>query len=221
MSLRDFLPPPPWEGPPIPRKLQGDYQRPIEVPFKETPAWVQEAWNAFEPGKRPRVYVKVGDSANIGSPGHDAIVRRIVAHSSRKNMAEMRYVPGYESLLGSSPTEQRLYMGGKVELRPGDSMAVFDSMPGIASITLYMHPDDFQPSRAIGPTLTERQRKILATVRSFTSTYRRELFDRFRVRQDELEELQKMRLLDRRSAVTIMGRNVSGRDQPFSPFDER
>jgi hypothetical protein len=52
MSLRDFLPPPPWEGPPIPRNLQGPSPS-TEVPFKETPAWVQEAWNAFEPGKRP------------------------------------------------------------------------------------------------------------------------------------------------------------------------
>ena len=218
--MREFLPPPPWEGPPIPRKFQGAMQN-IEVPFNETPSWVQQAWNDFEPRHRPRVHVKVGTSADIGPPFHDGIVRRIVAHSSRRGASMVKSVPGYESLISSPEGEQRLYMGGKVEVTPGNSIAVMDFMPGVASITLYVHPDDFQPSRAIGPTLTERQRKILATVRSFTSTYRRELFDRFRVRQDELEELQKMRLLDRRSAVTIMGRNVSGRDQPFSPFDER
>jgi hypothetical protein len=180
---------------------------------------VQEAWNAFEPGKRPKVHVRVGESANIGPPFSDAIVRRIVAYSSRRNVAEMRYVPGYESLLGSSPVEQRLYLGGTVALTPGNSIAVMDSMPGLSSITVYMHPADFTPSQALGPVLTERQRKILATVRSFTSTYRRELFARFRVRQADLDELREMGLLDRRGAITIMGRNVSGRDEPFSEFD--
>lgn len=218
MSIRDFLPPPPWEGPPIPRNLQG-MSPSTEVPFKETPAWVQEAWNHFEPGKRPRVHVRIGESANIGAPYSDAIVRRIVAYNSRRNLAEMRYVPGYESLMGSSREEQRLYVGGTVKLTPGNSIAVMDSMPGLSSITLYMHQDDFQRSQALGPVLTERQRKILATVRSFTSTYRRELFARFRVRQADLDELREMGLLDRRGAMTIMGRNISGRDEPFSEFE--
>jgi hypothetical protein len=162
----------------------------------------------------------MGESANIGAPYSDAIVRRIVAYNSRRNVAEMRYVPGHESLLGSSREEQRLYVGGTVALTPGNSIAVMDSMPGLSSITVYMHPADFQPSQALGPVLTERQRKILATVRSYTSTYRRELFERFRVRQNELGELQGMGLLDRRGAITIMGRNVSGRDEPFSPMEE-
>ena len=226
MSLQDFLPPPPWEGPPIPRRLQrgprGEipYKPPVEVPFKETPNWLQQAWNEFEPGKRPRVHVNTGEVAKIGTPFHEGIVRRIVAHSSARGESRVKSVPGYESLMGSPKGEQRLYFGGEVELTPGNSIAVMDSMPGLSSISLYMHPDDFQPSAAIDPTLTTRQRKILATVRSFTSTYRRELFDRFRVLPSELDSLREMGFLDRRGAITIMGRNVSSDDQPFSPMEE-
>ena len=172
MTPRDLLPTPPWEGPPIPRALQGGGQN-VEVPFKDTPAWVQKAWQEFEPGKRPRVHVRTGALARIGAPFHDGIVRRIVAHSLRQGASMVKSVPGYESLMGVGAEEQRLYVGGEVELTPGNSIAVMDSMPGLASITLHMHPDDFQPSQSLAPGLTARQRKILATIRSFTSTYRR------------------------------------------------
>lgn len=169
-------------------------------------------------GKRrvPQVRVITGTTATIGRSYDDRLVRRILAYNARTNKVMSEYVPGYESLLGSTKREQQLYGGGNVQLTPGNAMAVFDLMGNYAHIDLYVHPSDFQPSKAVAPVLTERQKKILATVRAYTSTYRRETFARNRVVQRELDELQQMGLLDKRGAITIMGRNISGYDQPYN-----
>ena len=190
------------------------------MPFNEAPAWVKREWDAFISGfgtkKRvPQVRVFTGTAATIGHSYDDRLVRRILAYNARTGKVQSEYVPGYESLLGSTRKQQELYQGGNVQLAPGNSMAVFDLMHNFAQISLYMHPADFQPSKAVGPVLSERQRKVLATVRAYTSVYRREVFAKNRVTQRELDELNQMGLINKANAITIMGRNVSGPDRPY------
>jgi len=60
--------------------------------------------------------------------------------------------------------------------------------------------------------------KILATIRAYTSKYRKEVFETHGVTQAELDELQKLGLIDRRGAITVIGRNVVGRESPLTTY---
>lgn len=58
--------------------------------------------------------------------------------------------------------------------------------------------------------LTERQMKILATVRAYKSDYRKDVFRRNRVTVDEMQELNRLGLIDARGAITRSGKLVVG-----------
>ncbi|MEK7848452.1 MAG: hypothetical protein AAB270_05970 [Chloroflexota bacterium] len=189
----------------------------IEVPFKESPAWVREEWQRLHPGSIPRVRVYRTTVARIHSPVFEYAVRDIVAHKAGKTMA--RYVPPYESLLAATPEERALYFGGAVKLGPDEAIAVMDFWGDrFKSIDLYVHPVAYEPPRLLAPSLTERQMRLLATIRSYIPSYRREVFQAHRVSQAELDELQRMGLIDRRGAITVMGRNAAGRTQPLDRY---
>jgi hypothetical protein len=186
----------------------------VEVPFKDAPAWVQQEWRRLHPGSIPRVRVYRTTVARIGPPVFEYAVRDIAAHKAGRTMS--RYVPSYESLLAATPEEKALYFGGAVKLGPDEAIAVMDYWGDrFKSIDLYVHPAAYEPPRLMAPSLTDRQMKILATIRAYTSAYRKEVFQANRVAQAELDELQRMGLIDRRGAITVMGRNVVGRERPL------
>jgi uncharacterized membrane protein (UPF0127 family) len=186
----------------------------VEVPFKGAPAWVQQEWKRLHPGSVPRVRVYRTIVARIGAPVFEYAVRDIVAHKAGRTMS--RYVPSYESLLAATPEEKALYFGGAVKLGPDEAVAVMNYWGDrFKSIDLYVHPAAYEPPQLVAPTLTDRQMRILATIRAYTSKYRKGVFQANRVTQAELDELQRMGLIDRRGAITVMGRNVVGRERPL------
>jgi hypothetical protein len=192
----------------------------IEIPFKDAPQWVQQAWKTGSYGFRtgvPRVYIHSTEEAKIDTPYSDYVVRDIYAKNKAGQVME-KYVPPYDSLISSTLEEQRLYFGGGVHLNQGDAIAVMDTGGGIKTIDLYVHPLDYQPPELLVPKLTERQMKILASVRSFISLYRREVFEANNVTQRELDELRAMGLIDKRGAITLMGRNVVGDADPLERY---
>ncbi len=194
--------------------LRGDV---IEMPFKDAPEWVQDAWKRLHPGSIPRVHVYRTNTARIDSPVFEYAVRDIVASKAGKTMT--RYVPAYESLISASPEEKTLYFGGAVKLQPDEAVAVMDFWGGrFKSIDLYVHPAAYEPPKLIAPHLSSRQMKVLATIRAYTPRYRKEVFDTNSVTQGELDELQRLGLIDRRGALTVMGRNVVGREEPLSSY---
>ena len=189
----------------------------IEIPLKDAPVWVQDAWKRLHQGSVPRVHIYRTNTARIDSPVFEYAVRDIVASKAGKTLS--MYVPAYESLLASSPEEKALYFGGAVKLMPDEAIAVMDFWGDrFKSIDLYVHPAAYEPPKLVAPSLTSRQMKILATIRAYTSNYRREVFDTNVVTQSELDELQRLGLVDRRGALTVMGRNVVGREEPLSSY---
>jgi hypothetical protein len=186
----------------------------FNVPFKETPHWLQEAWNLIHPRTVPMVEVYRTTVARIDPPGNDYYVRDIVAHKDGRVIAH--YVPSYDSLTASTPQDRSLYFGGAVRLGPGDAIATMDFWGDrYKKIDLYVHPEAYEPPKLLGPELTERQKKILASIRSYTSAYRKQLFGEHNVRPEEIGALQVLGLIDRRNAITVMGRNVIGNEQAW------
>lgn len=186
----------------------------FNVPFRETPDWLQQAWNNLHPRTVPLVEVYRTPVARIDPPGNDFYVRDIVAHKGGRVMS--RYVPSYDSLSASTPQDQSLYFGGAVNLAPDEGIAVMDFWGDrYKHIDLYVHPQAYEPPQLLGPDLTDRQKKILAAIRSYTSAYRKELFRQHNVIPEELEALQSLGLIDRRNAITVMGRNVIGNEQAW------
>ncbi|KKK76533.1 hypothetical protein LCGC14_2862690, partial [marine sediment metagenome] len=157
--------------------------------------------------------------ARISYPYSDYTVRTIVAWDGASGVAMKSWVPSYDTLISSTAEEKALYFGGAVPLHAGRAIAVMDKQPTYGRIDLYMFPDDYLPPTTIAPTLTERQTKILATTRTYTSSYRRVMFGRYRVAQQEFDELREMGLLDRRGAITITGRNVVGDAAPWYEYE--
>lgn len=215
-DIKDLLPPPPWEGPPIPRILQQGKSRveTIIIPFRDAPSWVKTEWERLHGATKPEVTVHRTEVAEIYTQTFEYAVRDIVAYKAGHVMSE--YVPAYESLLAVTARERSLYFGGAVKLKPDEAIAVMDYWgPRYQHIDLYIHPEAYELPRVLAPVLTDRQRKILASIRGYTSAYRREIFQRHEVTQVELDELQRMGLIDRRAAITTMGRNVIGDEQPW------
>jgi uncharacterized membrane protein (UPF0127 family) len=189
----------------------------IEIPFKDAPSWVQEEWKKLHPGSVPHVHVHRTNIARIDSPVFDYAVRDVVASKAGRTMT--KYVPAYDSLLASSTEEKALYFGGSVKLNPDEAIAVMDFWGDrFKNIDLYIHPAAYEPPKLVAPSLTDRQMKILATIRAYTSTYRKEVFGANKVTTDEVEELQRLGLIDRRGAITVMGRNVVGNEKPLSSY---
>jgi hypothetical protein len=186
----------------------------FNVPFRETPDWLQEAWKNLHPRTVPNVEVYRTTVARIDPPGNDFYVRDIVAHKGGRVMS--RYVPSYDSLMSSTPQDRSLYFGGAVNLAPDEGIAVMDFWGDrYKHIDLYVHPHAYEPPKLLGPDLTTRQKAILASIRSYTSAYRKELFREHDVVPGELEALQALGLIDRRNAITVMGRNVIGNEQAW------
>lgn len=76
-------------------------------------------------------------------------------------------------------------------------------------IRIIVRPDNLTPFLPVPNTLTERQLSILATIRSYISSYRREVFARNHVTQEEKDELQRLGYLNKRNALTLDGKNAS------------
>ncbi len=189
----------------------------IEVPFKDAPSWVQEEWKKLHSGSIPRVHVHRVTVARIDVPVFEYAVRDIAANKAGRTVS--RYVPAYDALLTSSSEEKALYFGGAIRLGPDEAIAVMDFWGDrFKSIDLYVNPAAYEPPKLVAPSLTSRQMKILATIRSYTSAYRREVFELNKVNQAELDELQRLGLIDRRGALTVTGRNVVGREEPLSSY---
>lgn len=76
-------------------------------------------------------------------------------------------------------------------------------------IRVIVHPDNLAPLLPAPCSLTDRQRIILATVRSYISSYRKEIFARQGVSQAEKDELQRLGYLTKQGGLTIAGKNAA------------
>ena len=76
-------------------------------------------------------------------------------------------------------------------------------------IRIIVHPDNLAPFLPAPTTLTERQLQILATVRSYISFYRKEVFARNHVTQAEKDELQSLGYLTKQGGLTLNGKNAA------------
>src|SRR5262245_16448192 len=65
------------------------------------------------------------------------------------------------------------------------------------------------------PALSVRHGQILATIRAYISSYRKEIWRRQAVTPTELADLRTLGYLDHRGALTLAGKNAS---QPYQPF---
>ena len=183
----------------------------IIIPFSEIPSWVKEEWVSLHGKTRPKVRVYRTTVAEIPVPVFDYAVRDIIAYKNGRTMRT--YIPSYRSLLAATPEQKTLYFGGAVRLESDEAIAVMDYWEDrYQNIDLYVHPEAYEPPKVIGPALTERQRKILATIRAYTSAYRRDVFETYGVTKEELDELRKLGLIDKRSAITMIGRNMVGKE---------
>jgi len=181
----------------------------IEIPFNAAPEWIRRTWRGLWPGTRPTVLVTRTEVASISFPYSDSVVRNICAYDASTREVMANYVPGYESLVSAPAEEKALYFGGQVKLSPGRQIAVMDYEQNHNKIRLYVHPSDYTPPETLSPVLTERQQNILATTRAYVSGFRRNVFEDHGVTQNEIEELRVFGLVDRRGALTILGRNVA------------
>ncbi|MDP2665159.1 MAG: hypothetical protein Q8P23_00725 [bacterium] len=183
----------------------------IEIPWNDAPEWLRTAWEQekVQTTKRPKLIVKTTQVVDIGPPYSDYCVRNIVAHDANRNETQANYVPSYDSILGSSPKEQALYLGGRAKLNPGNAIAVMDQCGNeTPRVNLYMHPADFQPPKTLSSPLTDRQKNILNTIRSYIPAYRKGVFAGHGVTDNEFSELQKLGMVDKRRALTLLGRNA-------------
>ena len=83
-------------------------------------------------------------------------------------------------------------------------------------VHVYVNSEDFKELSARvkgllkpGVELSDRQKHILATVRAYKAEYRREVLRRNSVTVEEMEELNRMGLLDARGTLTSRGRLVA------------
>jgi hypothetical protein len=89
-------------------------------------------------------------------------------------------------------------------------------------VDVYMNEADFsrmaaQVAEPLKPyvELTDRQKTILATIRAYTSSYRRDVFARNKVTLAEIDELYKKGFVDRRGALTRLGRIAAEDIEPW------
>jgi|SRR5215475_11359476 len=83
-------------------------------------------------------------------------------------------------------------------------------------ICLYVRPENLAPLLpAQSPALSERQGQILASIRSYISSYRRLVWSQHGIKPAELADLRTLGYLDHRGALTLAGKNAS---QPYHPF---
>jgi len=190
---------------------------PIIIPLRDAPEWVRSEWGRLHGRTKPEVRVHRTEVAEIHPPVFEYAVRDIVAHKGGETMR--RYVPSYDTLLAVTPAQRALHFGGAARLGPDEAIAVMDYWgPRYQKIDLYIHPLAFEPPRLIAPELTERQMKILATTRAYIGSYRKEVFRVHRVTPTELDELRRYGLIDKRGAITTMGRNIVGREEPWTTY---
>ena len=180
----------------------------VEIPFNDAPQWLRDAWLGLYPHDRPHVRVYRTEKAVIGQPWHDYAVRTIIAHNKRGE-TEAKGVPSYDTLLCSSRSEQKLYCGGEVPLLQDEAVAVFDYMSNLKTVDLYVNPADFEPPKTIAPSLTERQKHMLAAIRGLISKAKLEEFRQNGVTEEELEQLRQMGLTNKANALTMTGKNVA------------
>ena len=76
-------------------------------------------------------------------------------------------------------------------------------------IRIIANPGTIAPLLPAPNTLTERQLTILATVRSYISSYRREVFTKNDVTQEEKNELQRLGFLTKQGGLTMDGKNAA------------
>lgn len=192
---------------------------PILIPLRDAPEWVRTEWGRLHGRTRPEVQVHRTEVATIHPPTFEYAVRDIVAHKGGRTMR--RYVPSYDTLLAVTPEQRALYFGGAVKLGPDDAIAVMDFWgPRYQMIDLYIHPLAYEPPRLIAPELTERQMKILATIRGYIGPYRKEVLRVHKVTTKELDELRRYGLIDARGAITTMGRNIVSKEDPWTTYKE-
>ena len=78
-----------------------------------------------------------------------------------------------------------------------------------SGIRIIVHPENLAPFLPAPNALTERQLSILATVRSYISSYRKEVFALNRVTQAEKDELQRLGYLTKQGGLTLDGKNAA------------
>ncbi len=83
-------------------------------------------------------------------------------------------------------------------------------------IRIIVHPDNLTPLLPALTELTERQLSILATVRCYISSYRKEVFARNNVETSEKEELYRLGYLTKQGGLTLDGKNAANSVRAFS-----
>ena len=155
----------------------------IVITWGEAPGWVKSAVKSCMGGKHPaHITVIVGTKFKLGQPTMDWSVVYYFARDPRGHVTQHRAAV-YRDILGSSKTEQMLYMGGTMTLRPGYQVLRVEHTGYKIYVALYMHPTDFaefrpnaltESSKATGPNvLTDEEKVVLAIWKGYKSQYRR------------------------------------------------
>ena len=84
-----------------------------------------------------------------------------------------------------------------------------------SGIRIIVHPENLTPFLPAPNTLTDRQLSILATVRSYVSSYRKEVFTLNQVTQVEKDELARLGCLTKLGALTLDGKNAASNAIPW------
>ena len=82
-------------------------------------------------------------------------------------------------------------------------------------IRIIVRPETVTPFLPQSSELTERHLKILATIRSYISSYRKEVFSRNNVTQGEKDELTRLSYLTKQGGLTISGKNAAQNIEPW------
>lgn len=87
-------------------------------------------------------------------------------------------------------------------------------------VRIVVRPESLAPllPKQEATTLTDRQLSILATIRSYVSSYRKEVFARHNVAQEEKDELARLGYLTKQGGLTIQGKNTAQSATPLARY---
>lgn len=228
---RDFLPLPPWEGPPIPRVLSHEYE-PTEKQFlKPSPEEVKSLLPEYREvlgelrGLKPIKFVesivvlKCPAPFNPSAQGDYAFTSAFTWDGRTLSRGPSF---SYDTMLatGVNPYERIVNVPQGVRVW----IATYDGQWGgfWSRVDVYMNVVDFsrlalQIREKLKPVveLTDRQKNILATISGYVASYRREVFHRNNVTLTEMDELHSKGLVDARGVLTKLGRIVAENEEPW------